>query len=95
MKHLIPEKTPGTIVVADNLPAHKVAGIRKCLEDAGMGLLYLPPYSPDFNPIEQAFQNQKTAPTCSAAILRSHLRRAQRDPQKVQSECANYLRHSG
>ena len=45
----IPEMAPGSIVVADNLPAHKVAGIRQCLEDAGMGLLNLPPYSPDFN----------------------------------------------
>jgi hypothetical protein len=50
VEHLIPEMAPGSIVIADNLPAHKVAGIRDCLEDAGMGLLYLPPYSPDFNP---------------------------------------------
>ena len=59
VEHLIPEMRPGSIVVCDNLPAHKVAGIRQCLEDAGMGLLYLPPYSPDFNPIEQAFAKLK------------------------------------
>lgn len=46
-------------MVCDNLPAHKVLGIRQCLEDAGMGLLYLPPYSPDFNPIEQVFAKLK------------------------------------
>jgi transposase len=62
--HLIPELPPGSIVVCDNLPAHKVAGVRQCLEGAGMGLLYLPPYSPDFNPIEQAFAKLK-------ALLRS------------------------
>jgi len=53
-ERLVPEMAPGSIVVADNLPAHKVAGIRACLEDAGMGLLYLPSYSPDLNPIENA-----------------------------------------
>lgn len=60
-EHLIPEMKPGKIVVADNLPAHKVVGIRQCLEDAGMGLLYLPSYSPDFNPIEQAFAKIKNS----------------------------------
>lgn len=57
--HLIPELPPGSIVVCDNLAAHKVDGVRQCLERAGMGLLYLPPYSPDFNPIEQAFAKIK------------------------------------
>lgn len=56
---LIPEMKPGSIVIADNLPAHKVAGVRQCREDAGMGLLYLPSYSPDFNPIEQVFAKIK------------------------------------
>ena len=59
-KCLIPEMKPGSIVVIDNLPAHKVAGIRHCLEAAGINLLYLPPYSPDFNPIEQLFSKLKT-----------------------------------
>lgn len=59
VERLIPEMAPDSTVVADNLPAHKVAGIRTCLEDAGMGLLYLPPYSPDFNPIEQVFAKIK------------------------------------
>ena len=52
---LVPELDPGDIVVMDNLPAHKVAGIRQAIEAAGATLLYLPPYSPDCNPIEMAF----------------------------------------
>ena len=88
---------PGSIVVADNLPAHKVAGIRDCLEDAGMRLLYLPPYSPDFNPIEQVFAKLKKlrrrmAPRsfdaiCDAlGIILEKFKPA---------ECSNYLRHAG
>jgi transposase len=94
---LIPEMTPGSIVIADNLPAHKVAGIRQCLEDAGMGLLYLPPYSPDFNPIEQVFSKLKAllrrmAPRSFDAIcdaIKIILEKFQ------PNECSNYLRHSG
>lgn len=52
---LVPELSPGDIVVMDNLPAHKVAGVRAAIEAAWAQLLYLPPYSPDFNPIEMAF----------------------------------------
>jgi len=52
---LVPELSPGDVVVMDNLPAHKVAGVRETIEAAGAKLLYLPPYSPDFNPIEMAF----------------------------------------
>ena len=52
---LVPELRPGDVVVMDNLPAHKVAGVRDTIEAAGARLLYLPPYSPDFNPIEMAF----------------------------------------
>jgi transposase len=49
---LVPELKPGDIVVMDNLPAHKVSGVREAIEKVGAKLLYLPPYSPDFNPIE-------------------------------------------
>jgi putative transposase len=96
---------PGSIVVCDNLPAHKVAGVRQCLEDAGRGLLYLPPYSPDFNPTEQAFAKalpseverlkallRKAAPRSFDAIcdaLKAILERFK------PGECSNYLRHSG
>jgi transposase len=56
---LVPELRPGDIVVMDNLGSHKGAGIRAAIEAAGESLLYLPPYSPDFNPIENAFAKLK------------------------------------
>ena len=56
---LVPTLSPGDIVVMDNLGSHKSAGVRKAIEDAGATLLYLPPYSPDFNPIEKAFSKLK------------------------------------
>lgn len=62
---LCPLLKPGDIVVMDNLPAHKVAGVREAIEAAGAILLYLPPYSPDFNPIEKGFSK-----------LKAHLRKA-------------------
>jgi transposase len=57
---LVPELKPGDVVVMDNLGSHKGAGIRSSIEAAGARLLYLPPYSPDFNPIENAFAKLKT-----------------------------------
>src|SRR5258708_24873110 len=57
---LVPTLKPGDVVVLDNLSAHKVPGIREAIEAAGADLLYLPPYSPDFNPIEQVFAQLKT-----------------------------------
>ena len=57
---LAPSLSAGDIVVIDNLPAHKVAGIRAAIEARGAFLLYLPPYSPDLNPIEMAFAKLKT-----------------------------------
>ena len=56
---LVPELGKGDVVVMDNLPAHKVTGVRKAIERAGARLIYLPPYSPDFNPIEMAFSKLK------------------------------------
>jgi len=61
---LVPTLRPGDVVVLDNLSAHKVAGVRAAIEAAGAELLYLPPYSPDLNPIELAFAKLK-------ALLRS------------------------
>ena len=52
---LTPTLAPGDIVVMDNLPAHKVQGVRRAIRAAGAELLYLPPYSPDLNPIELLF----------------------------------------
>jgi transposase len=54
-----PRLEPGHIVVLDNLGAHKVDGVRGLIESRGAQLLYLPPYSPDFNPIEQAWSKLK------------------------------------
>lgn len=56
---LVPELKPGDVVIMDNLPAHKVNGVAETIEEAGAKLLYLPPYSPDFNPIEKAFSQIK------------------------------------
>ena len=56
---LVPELTPGDVVIMDNLPAHKVGGVRQAIEAAGANLIYLPPYSPDFNPIEMAYAKLK------------------------------------
>lgn len=56
---LVPTLSPGDVVVLDNLPAHKPAAIREAIEAAGAVKLFLPPYSPDFNPIELAFSKMK------------------------------------
>lgn len=56
---LAPTLRPGDIVVMDNLPAHKPPAIREAIERAGAQLRFLPPYSPDFNPIEMAFSKIK------------------------------------
>jgi transposase len=56
---LVPTLSPGDIVIMDNLGSHKGAEVRKTIEAAGATLLYLPPYSPDFNPIEKAFSKLK------------------------------------
>ena len=56
---LVPTLKPGDLVVMDNLSAHKVQGVREEVESVGAGVVYLPPYSPDFNPIELAFSKLK------------------------------------
>ncbi|MBB2964988.1 transposase [Methylobacterium sp. R2-1] len=56
---LVPELMPGDIVVMDNLGSHKGAAVRAAIEAAGARLMFLPPYSPDFNPIEMAFSKLK------------------------------------
>lgn len=94
---LVPELTPGDIVVMDNLPAHKVTGVRQAIEAAGASLLYLPPYSPDFNPIEMAFSKLK-------ALLRKAAARTVDDLWEViaqaieafkPEECQNYFAAAG
>jgi transposase len=56
---LVPVLKPGQVVVMDNLSAHKVAGVQEAIESAGARLLYLPPYSPELNPIEKAWSKLK------------------------------------
>ncbi len=64
---LVPELAPGDIVILDNLPAHKVGGVGQTIEAAGATLVFLPPYSPDFNPIEQAYAKLKASLRKAAA----------------------------
>jgi transposase len=59
-QQLVPILKPGDIVVMDNLSSHKVAGVREAITSAGACLWYLPPYSPDLNPIEQVFSKLKS-----------------------------------
>lgn len=70
---LVPELSPGDIVVMDNLATHKVEGVRQAIEEAGASLAYLPPYSPDFNPIEKAFAKLKALLRKAAARTRDDL----------------------
>src|SRR6185295_16574558 len=56
---LVPQLRPGDIVLMDNLSVHKVAGVREAIEAVGASLRYLPPYSPDINPIEQCWSKIK------------------------------------
>ena len=94
---LVPELQPGDIVILDNLPAHKVGGIRERVEAAGARLLYLPPYSPDFNPIEQAFAKLKallrTAAARTIPDLWDAIKRAL--SRFGSTECRNYLAAAG
>lgn len=94
---LVPELTPGDIVVMDNLPAHKVAGVREAIEAAGARLLYLPPYSPDFNPIEMAFSKLKALLRKAAARTVPDLWEAikQAINQFTDDECRNFFIAAG
>jgi len=69
---LAPTLRPGDVVILDNLSTHKVRGVRKAIEAVGARLLYLPPYSPDFNPIEPMWSKIKQ-------ILRSHAPRTEEE----------------
>jgi len=94
---LVPTLAPGDIVVLDNLACHKRAGVRRAIEAAGCTLLYLPPYSPDLNPIELAFAKLKAllrkAGERTVEGLWSFLGRAL--DAFAPSECQNYIRHCG
>ena len=94
---LAPCLSPGDIVVMDNLSSHKVAGVRQAIEAVGARLLYLPPYSPDLNPIEQLFAKLKNCLRKAAARSFEALNAAIAQAIRLFStrECANYLANSG
>jgi transposase len=94
---LVPALQPGDVVVMDNLPAHKVAGVRQAIEACGAVLLYLPPYSPDLNPIENAFAKLKAHVQKAAARTFEALEAAAANAllQFNQGQCANFLDHAG
>ena len=94
---VVPILRQGDIVVMDNLPSHKVAGIREAIEAAGAELRYLPPYSPDFNPIEQFFAKLKALLRKVAARTLEALVAAIADALTKVSpqECENYLADQG
>ncbi len=94
---LAPSLAPGDIVVMDNLSSHKVAGVREAIKGAGAFLLYLPPYSPDLNPIELAFAKLTALLRKIAARSVADLWRAIAEllDQFPPHECLNFFRHAG
>jgi len=93
----VPTLAPGDVVIMDNLGSHKGAAVRQAIRSAGARLLFLPPYSPDLNPIEQVFAKLKL-------LLRKAAERSVEETwQRIGSllstfpphECAAYLRNSG
>jgi transposase len=94
---LLPTLRPGDIVVMDNLGSHKNPAVRQAIRSVGAKLWFLPPYSPDLNPIEQVFAKLKT-------LLRKADERTIKDTwQRIgklldrftTEECANYIRNAG
>jgi transposase len=94
---LVPALQPGDIVVMDNLSSHKVKGVRDAIEAAGAILRYLPPYSPDLNPIEQFFAKLKSLLRKAGARTLKTLDDAIADAltRFSPTECASFLANSG
>jgi transposase len=94
---LAPTLRPGDSVIMDNLGSHKVAGVREAIEACGASLIYLPPYSPDLNPIEQAFAKLKALLRKIAARTVLALWDALGDilSRFTPQECVNYLANAG
>lgn len=94
---LAPKLQPGDIVIADRLSCHKSAAVRQAIEGRGARLLLLPPYSPDFNPIEQVFAKLKALLRKAAPRDRNTLWRTIGSKLDMfrPPECRNYLRHCG
>ena len=94
---LVPTLHPGDIVIADNLSAHKVAGVQHAITRAGATLWYLPPYSPDLNPIELCFAKLKAIVRAARCRTIETLwpRLGECLTHFSPEECRNYLRHCG
>ena len=94
---LAPSLAPGDVVVMDNLPAHKGAAIRNAIQACGASLLLLPPYSPDFNPIENAYAKFKALLREAAARTVDTLENAIAEAFNTftPQECANYFTAAG
>ena len=94
---LCPQLRPGNLVVMDNLSSHKVKGVRERIEAAGAELLYLPPYSPDLNPIEKAWSKLKLLLRSAKARTKDVLDQAISDllPQITPDNAQAWFRFSG
>jgi transposase len=94
---LAPTLAAGDIVVMDNVPVHKVAGVREAIAAKGAGVLYLPTYSPDFNPIEKSFSKIKSILRRAAARTADALQEAVKEALQsfTPGECMNYFAASG
>ena len=94
---LVPTLRPGDIVILDNLPAHNTVGAKLAIEAVGASMRFLPPYSPDFNPIENAFSKFKAFLRKAAARTVSELWAAIAEAIETYSptECANYFAAAG
>ena len=94
---LVPTLSPGDIVIMDNLGSHKGQAVRRAIRAAGAKLFFLPPYSPDLNPIEQVFAKLKTLLRKAAErTLEATWRRIGLLLNEFSSqECANYLTDAG
>lgn len=94
---LCPKLKPGDVLILDNLSAHKVAGVRPLIEAAGAVLLYLPPYSPDFNPIEKAWSKIKQSLRAAKARTAEALEQAIAEALKTITieNAVAWFRHCG
>ena len=94
---LAPSLSPGDIVVMDNLPSHKVDSVHQAIKAVGGYLLYLPPYSPDLNPIEQLFAKRKALLRKAAARTLDELWNTIEGCLDAfdTEECRNYFRNAG
>ena len=94
---LVPALRPGDVVVLDNLAVHKHPEVRRAIEHAGAHLRFLPPYSPDFNPIELAFAKLKAFMRAARPRTFDHVcaLMAAALGLFMPDECANYVRHCG